>query len=154
MNLRTLWMTLLMIVGMTFSAHATAWSDTGLPGNLPSGWSIAENEESQTPSYGLSISGDPNFDGLIFIVPPSEMQGSLKSTVNALAQGNGNVNRKRISQKYGETIVEMVEVQRGLYFSFAEYKGRVYGFYMMNQKTKMGETYQDELFQYIFGKTK
>ena len=40
MKLRTLLITLLLVCGLTLSVSADSWSDTGLPGQLPPGWSV------------------------------------------------------------------------------------------------------------------
>ena len=95
MKLRTLWITCMMVIGMTLTTYAATWSDTNLPGDLPSGWSIQDLPLSESPMFVLTYSEDPDFEGAIAIIPPEEIIGSLKGTVDELAKKNSVAQYKR-----------------------------------------------------------
>ncbi len=154
MKLRTLWITCMMVIGMTLTTYAATWSDTSLPGGLPSGWSIQKLSLSEYPMFGLTHSKDPDFEGVIAIIPPEEIIGSLKGTVDELAKKNSVAQYKRTSKQYGTTVIEIAAIENGLHFYFAEYKGQFYSFCLINRKTKQGDAYQDELLTHIFGSIK
>ena len=154
MKLRTLWMTCMMVIGLTWTTYAATWSDTNLPGGLPTGWSIQELSLSESPMFGLGNSKDPDFEGAVAIIPPKEITGSFKGAIDELAKGYDGVNNKRTSKQYGTTVIEIIQFENGLYFYFAEYKGTYYYFYLINKKTKQGDAYQDEFFGHVFGPAK
>lgn len=154
MKLRTLWITCVMVIGMTLTTYAATWSDTNLPGDLPAEWSIQELPLSESPMFALTNSKDPDFEGVVAIIPPGEITGSLKGAVDELAKENGGLQHKRLSKQYGTTMIEIIQFENGLYFYFAEYKETYYYFYLFTKKTKQGDAYQDEFFSHVFGPTK
>ena len=154
MKLRTLWITCMMVIGMTLTTYAATWSDTKLPGDLPSGWSIQDLPLSESPMFVLTYSEDPDFEGVIAIIPPEEITGSLKGAVDELAKGDDGVQNKRTSKQYGTTMIEIIQFENGLHFYFAEYKGTFYYFFLMKKKMKQGNAYQDEFFGHVFGPAK
>ena len=154
MKLRTLWITCMMVIGMTLTTYAATWSDTKLPGDLPSGWSIQDRPLSESPMFALTHPKDPDFEGVIAIIPPEEITGSLKGAVDELAKGDDGVQNKRTSKQYGTTMIEIIQFENGLHFYFAEYKGTFYYFFLMKKKMKQGNAYQDEFFGHVFGPAK
>ena len=159
MKLRTIAMTLLLALGLTFSAHASevtqnpkvAWTATGLPGKLPTGWSVYEDKESRSPFFVLTKGEQPEVLSIIALIPPHEVTGSLESMVDKIALESGGV---RDTKVYGKTTIESFTNDKGLYFAMAEYKNQTYAFIKMKTQTKEAQAGQDELYQNVFGKEK
>ena len=145
MKLRTLFITLLMVCGLTLSVSADDWSDTGLPGQLPPGWSIQ--------GVLLHNSEEPQIQGLIRFVFLDDLNLSLVDEVEKLIVEKNLDRSEYFSVTYGSTRVEMIDL-RGSHFAFAKYNGNVYTILLSSQAPETLPAYQDELLTHIFGPTK
>ena len=159
MKLRTIAITLLLALGLTFSAQAaeviqdskTIWKATGLPGKLPTDLSIYEDKESGSPFFVITKKGESEIFSIIALIPSHEVTGSLGSMVDRIAEESGGV---RETKAYGNTTIESFANDKGLYFAMTEYKNQVYAFIKMKNQTMEAQAGQDRLYQNIFGKEK
>ena len=144
MQLRTLFITLVLVCGLTFSVSADDWSDTGLPGQLPPGWSIQ--------GVLLANAEDSQVQGLVRFVFLDDLNLSLADEVEKMVVEKNLDRSEYFSVTYGSTRVEMVDL-KGTYFAFAKYNGNVYTFLLTSQAAESLPAYQDTLLTHIFGPT-
>ncbi len=160
MKLRTLFITLLLFCGLTLSVSADDWSDTGLPGQLPPGWSIQ--------GVLLHNAEEPQIQGLIRFVFLDDLNLSLTDEVEKLIVERNLDRSEYFSVTYGSTRVEMIDL-RGSHVAFAKYNGNVYTFlltsetaeslsanqdeFLTSEAAEILAAYQDELLTHIFGPT-
>lgn len=145
MKLRTLLITLLMICSLTLSVSADSWSDTGLPGQLPPGWSLQGTQ--------LVNAEDSQVQGVIRFLFLEDLTLSLADEVEKVIVENNFDPSEHFSVTYGSTRVEMLDLG-GMYFVFARYNGNVYTILLSSEAAERLPAYQDTLLTHIFGPTK
>ena len=145
MKLRTLLITLLLVCGLTLSVSADSWSDTGLPGQLPPGWSVQGSQ--------LVNAEDSQVQGVIRFLLLEDLTFSLADEVEKIIVENNFDRSEHFSVTYGSTRVEMLDLG-GMYFAFARYNGNVYTILLSSQAAETLPAHQDTHLTYIFGPTK